>query len=225
MEVRTAVTFLRVAELQSFSRAAQQLGYSQAAVTVQIKQLEQELGTQLFERIGRRTKLTEHGAQFVPRAMELVEAARKGDTFLQDQGRAAGSLRIGTAESLFMSTLVPLLPEFHRLCPLVETSVHTGRIADLFDMVRQNDVDLLFFLDKKTDFPEWIKVLERPEPIVFAAPAAIRWPGGGASPSNGYLPNPFCLPKKGSATGMTWSRFWPPAGWQSIPFWKPAIPM
>ena len=44
MEVRTAVTFLRVAELQSFSRAAQQLGYSQAAVTVQIKQLEQELG-------------------------------------------------------------------------------------------------------------------------------------------------------------------------------------
>ena len=183
MEVRTAVTFLRVAELQSFSRAAQQLGYSQAAVTVQIKQLEQELGTQLFERIGRRTKLTEHGAQFVPRAMELVEAARKAETFLQDQGRAAGSLRIGTAESLFMSTLVPLLPEFHRLCPLVETSVHTGRIADLFDMVRQNDVDLLFFLDKKTDFPEWIKVLERPEPIVFAAPAAIRWPGGGASTS------------------------------------------
>ena len=120
MEVRTAVTFLRVAELQSFSRAAQQLGYSQAAVTVQIKQLEQELGTQLFERIGRRTKLTEHGAQFVPRAMELVEAARKAENFLQDQGRAAGSLRIGTAESLFMSTLVPLLPEFHRLCPLVE---------------------------------------------------------------------------------------------------------
>lgn len=197
MEVRTAVTFLRVAELQSFSRAAQQLGYSQAAVTVQIKQLEQELGTQLFERIGRRTKLTEHGAQFVPRAMELVEAARKAETFLQDQGRAAGSLRIGTAESLFMSTLVPLLPEFHRLCPLVETSVHTGRIADLFDMVRQNDVDLLFFLDKKTDFPEWIKVLERPEPIVFAAPADHPLAGRRRIPLKRVIAEPFLLTEKG----------------------------
>ena len=57
-----AVTFLRVAELGSFSRAAEQLGYSQAAVTVQMKQLERELGTQLFERIGRRIRLTEDGA-------------------------------------------------------------------------------------------------------------------------------------------------------------------
>ena len=61
-----AATFLRVAELGSFSRAAEQLGYSQAAVTVQMKQLERELGTQLFERIGRRIRLTEDGARFIP---------------------------------------------------------------------------------------------------------------------------------------------------------------
>ena len=197
MEVRTAVTFLRVAELQSFSRAAQQLGYSQAAVTVQIKQLEQELGTQLFERIGRRTKLTEHGAQFVPRAMELVKAARKAENFLQEPGQTAGSLRIGTAESLFMSTLVPLLPEFHRLCPLVEASIHTGRIAELFDMVRQNDVDLLFFLDKKTDFPEWIKVLQRPEPIVFVASCGHPLAGEQNIPLEKILTQPLALTEKG----------------------------
>ena len=162
MELRTVRTFLRVAELQSFSRAAQQLGYSQAAVTVQIKQLEQELGTQLFERIGKRIKLTENGARFIPHAMELLKVAQKAQTFISDDSKPSGQLRIGTAESLSISVLPQILLEFHALCPAVETSIHTGLISELFDMVRQNDVDVLFFLDKKTDFPEWVKVLERP---------------------------------------------------------------
>ena len=58
LEIRNIRTFLRVAELQSFTKAAEQMGYSQAAVTVQIKQLEEELGTQLFDRIGKHIKLT-----------------------------------------------------------------------------------------------------------------------------------------------------------------------
>ena len=172
MELRTVATFLRVAELQSFSRAAEQLGYSQAAVTVQVKQLEQELGAPLFERIGRRIQLTEEGTRFIPAAMELLKAAHKAKALVHADGSPAGRLRIGTAESLLMSVLTPLMPEFHRLCPGVETAVYTGRISELFGMVRQNDVDVLFFLDKKTDFPEWVKVLERPEPIVFVAQAS-----------------------------------------------------
>ena len=141
-----AVTFLRVAELGSFSRAAEQLGYSQAAVTVQMKQLERELGTQLFERIGRRIRLTEDGARFIPYAQELLKAARNARTFVQGARTPSGRLRIGTAESLSISVLPPGLLQFHRLCPLVETSLHTGLISELFDMVRQNHVDLLYFL-------------------------------------------------------------------------------
>ena len=55
MEFREIVTFLQAAKLQSFSKAARQLGYSQAAVTIQIKQLEQELGVHLFDRIGKQS--------------------------------------------------------------------------------------------------------------------------------------------------------------------------
>ena len=51
----------------------------------------------------------------------------------------------------------------------MEISIQTGKIGELFDMVKQNDVDLLFFLDKKTNFPEWTKVFEHLEPVVFAA--------------------------------------------------------
>ena len=57
MEIRNIVTFVKATEMQSFTKTAAQLGYSQAAVTVQIKQLEDELGTQLFDRIGRSVKM------------------------------------------------------------------------------------------------------------------------------------------------------------------------
>ena len=52
MELRNLTTFMKVAELQNFSQAAEELGYSQSAVTVQLRQLENELGVRLFVRIG-----------------------------------------------------------------------------------------------------------------------------------------------------------------------------
>ena len=61
MEIRNIITFVRIAELQNFSKAARQLGYSQSAVTMQIKQLEEELHAQLFDRIGKHIRLTQAG--------------------------------------------------------------------------------------------------------------------------------------------------------------------
>ena len=59
MEIRNLMTFLRVVELQNFTRAAEQLGYCQSTVTIQIQQLEQELNVKLFERIGKKISVTE----------------------------------------------------------------------------------------------------------------------------------------------------------------------
>lgn len=198
MEVRTTATFLRVAELQSITKAARELGYSQGAVTIQIQQLEQELGVPLFERIGRKIRLTREGTAFLPLAMELVRAARQAAAFPRTgDDLPVGQLRIGTAESLFMSVLSPILPQFHRRCPQVETIIHTGRIAQLFEMIQQNDVDLLFFLDKKTHSPQWVKVFERPEPILFVAPAGHSLAGKKKIPLERALEEPFLLTEKG----------------------------
>lgn len=65
MELREMITFLEVARQRSFSRAAKNLGYSQAAVTIQIKQLEAELGVYLFDRIGKQTTMTHQGVIFM----------------------------------------------------------------------------------------------------------------------------------------------------------------
>ena len=61
MELRLLTTFLKVAQLQSFSKAAESLGYSQSAVTVQVQQLENELGVRLFDRIGKTVSITHYG--------------------------------------------------------------------------------------------------------------------------------------------------------------------
>ena len=72
MEIRNLATFVRIAQLHNFSKAAEQLGYSQSAVTMQIKQLEEELNVRLFERIGKHIRLTQAGDRLLPRAMEAV---------------------------------------------------------------------------------------------------------------------------------------------------------
>ena len=64
MEFRNLQTFLCVANLQSFSKAAKKLGYSQSNISFQIQQLEKELGVQLFDRSGKRIKITEPGQEF-----------------------------------------------------------------------------------------------------------------------------------------------------------------
>ena len=61
MEVRNLITFLKIIETGSFSKAAEQLTYSQSTVTVQIQQLEEEIGVQLFDRIGKKIYVTEKG--------------------------------------------------------------------------------------------------------------------------------------------------------------------
>ena len=77
MEIRNLMTFLRVAELQNFTKAAEQLGYSQSTVTVQIQQLEQELNVKLFERVGKKISVTEKGWEVFEYAKEIRNLTQK----------------------------------------------------------------------------------------------------------------------------------------------------
>ena len=83
MELRTVNTFLHIAELHSFSRTARQLGYSQSAVSSQIAQLEAELGTPLFDRVGKTVRLTDAGQTFLGYARTLLETAQQAQAALQ----------------------------------------------------------------------------------------------------------------------------------------------
>ena len=72
MEFQQLTTFAKAAELLSFSKTADKLGYSQAAVTIQIKQLEAELGVKLFDRIGKKVTLTNEGITLQKYALNIL---------------------------------------------------------------------------------------------------------------------------------------------------------
>ena len=103
MDIKNLNTFIHVAELGSFSKAGERLGYSQPTVSVQIRQLEEELGAQLFDRVGHAVRLTEKGRELV--STELVEravlnAAGKGSEQLA-AGMAAGAVDLSVLDSLY----------------------------------------------------------------------------------------------------------------------------
>ena len=177
MEFKNITTFLKVAELRNFSKAAEKLGYSQSAVTIQIQQLEHELGVQLFERIGRGAALTEEGQSFVFYANEILGAAEKArDSIRKGRGGAGpqditGQLRIGSVESVATALLPGLLMRYHEICPGVEIVVQTSGRYELLEKVRSNRLDLFFNLEAKAQYPGMERRLLKKERIIFIAPA------------------------------------------------------
>ena len=100
MELRIINTFLHIAELRSFSRAARELGYSQSAVSAQIAQLEAELETPLFDRVGKTVRLTDAGQTFLSYARTLLATSEQAKAALQPARQVGGTLRIALADSL-----------------------------------------------------------------------------------------------------------------------------
>lgn len=220
MEIRNLMTFVRIAEIQNFSKTAEQLGYSQSAVTMQIKQLEAELHAQLFERIGKQVKLTQAGERLLPHALEILDSVRKAERISQEPEQISGKLRIGTCESLVISMLPPVILEMSQLCPHVEISTHTALVPDLFQMLRQNDIDILYFLDEKHDSPEWIKVSERPEKIFFVASAESSLAGRTRIPLERLLEEPLFLTEKGISYRYAMEQLLAAKGYELHPFWE-----
>ena len=112
MEFREIQTFLQAAKLQSFSKAAQALGYSQATVTIQIKNLENELGIHLFDRIGKQTLLTHQGTIFYEYASAIMKDLACAKAAVTESEELTGVLTIGTIESICASIFPPLLERF-----------------------------------------------------------------------------------------------------------------
>jgi DNA-binding transcriptional LysR family regulator len=177
MELRNIITFLKVVEMKNFSKAAEKLGYSQSTITIQIQQLEKELGTQLFERIGKGVALTEQGKAFIFHANEIIRvtnkaiASTKTNISSKDSDVITGTLRIGSIESISTAVLPDILLQFHRAYPKVEIVVNTTGRDVLIDLVRNNNIDLFFTLEKKINVPGLKRTILKEEKIIFVAPA------------------------------------------------------
>ena len=169
MEFREISTFLQVAQYQSFSTAARHLGYSQAAVTIQIKQLEQELGVHLFDRIGKQISLTHQGQVFYQYAVSIRNELEQAKNAVSDPSTLSGKLCLGTIESICASIFPDLLAEYHRLHPEVTISIVTDSPGVLLDRMNENTIDIVYLLDRRIYDNRWCKTLEEPEENIFVA--------------------------------------------------------
>lgn len=169
MEFREISTFLQVAQYQSFSKAARHLGYSQAAVTIQIKQLEQELGVHLFDRIGKQISLTHQGQVFYQYAVSIRNDLEQAKNAVADPSTLSGKLCLGTIESICASIFPDLLAEYHRLHPEVTISIVTDSPGVLLDRMNENTIDIVYLLDRRIYDNRWCKTLEKPEENIFVA--------------------------------------------------------
>ena len=169
MEFREISTFLQVAQYQSFSKAARHLGYSQAAVTIQIKQLEQELGVHLFDRIGKQISLTHQGQVFYQYAVSIRNDLEQAKNAVSDPSTLSGKLCLGTIESICASIFPDLLAEYHRLHPEVTISIVTDSPGVLLDRMNENTIDIVYLLDRRIYNNRWCKTLEEPEENIFVA--------------------------------------------------------
>ena len=107
MELRQLATFIRVAQFKSFSRAAESLGYSQSAVTVQIRQLEEELDTRLFDRMGKRIALTDTGERFFSHACDVMNQVNQARMSVTSTAELHGSLHICMSQTADSAASVP----------------------------------------------------------------------------------------------------------------------
>lgn len=169
MDLRQLKAFLTIGKLQSFTAAANSLGYAQSTVTTQIKLLEEELGVRLFERIGKHVTLTHEGKKLLPYAKQMIKLSNDIQNVVFNEEKPSGTLTIGAAESLCVIRLPEILKEYRRLYPDVEVSLKFGSCADFREYLRDNIIDVAFSLGRKIDSDDFISYLEFDEEMLLLA--------------------------------------------------------
>lgn len=170
MEIRHLRYFCVLAEQLHFTKAALLLNVAQPALSHQIKQLEDELGTQLVERTNRRVRLTEAGQVFLARASRILEQIDQAmrETSRVGQGDA-GSLVIGVVSTATCGILPELLRSFRRESPNISVDIREMEPGEQVEALRKEAIDIgLLFLSIQD--PALDSVVVSPERLILALP-------------------------------------------------------
>ncbi len=196
MEIRQIQSFIMITQEGSFSKAAEILGYSQSAITVQIRLLENELGFKLFDRVSKRISLTSQGRQFLECATQISMQVRRAEQLKANASELHNPLHIGTLTSLCFSKFPPILNYFRQNHYKVTMRITTASPKELIEMMDRNQLDLIYILDRSRSNSSWVKVMEIPEPIVFAASPDFHLAGRDEISLDELLKEPFFLTER-----------------------------
>ncbi|MFB7945630.1 LysR family transcriptional regulator [Kitasatospora phosalacinea] len=197
MELRQLEYFVAVAEERNFTRAAERVHISQSGVSAQIRQLERELGAELFDRSARAVVLTVAGKAALEHARQALAAARAvGQAVGEVTDLVRGSLRLGMVAGCTLTPLFDGLAAFHRAHPGVELALLEGDSEQLTEDVRTGALDLAL-IGRPAPAPDGLDAhVLLSEPLVAAVPPGHPLLDGGATTLAGLLAHPLvCMPR------------------------------
>ena len=197
MELRNLITFINVAELGSFTKAAQLLGYSQSTISFQIKQLEDELGCLLFERINHTITLTERGRELVSYAHQIRTLTDEFKESFEEEKECNGHIHIVTPDSVCDEMIKKSYMDFHNKYPAISVKFTTADTSVMFDMLDHNEADVIITLDSHSYHKDYVIAKEQPLSMHFVANAGSKFAGARNLSIHDIINEPFILTEYG----------------------------
>ncbi|MCT4618375.1 MAG: LysR family transcriptional regulator [Marinisporobacter sp.] len=169
MDFKLLKTFVTIAYTESFSKTAEILNYAQSSISEQIKKLENQLETILFERLGNHIRLTNDGKIFLSYAKKILHLYDEAVASLSSSSPQIikGELRIAITETLCFYRLPKLLRDYHTHYPHVDVKIKMGNCYDFPSWIKKNIIDIAFVLDDQTDHQDIISEILFNEPLVL----------------------------------------------------------
>lgn len=176
MEIKNLISFMYVAELNSFTKAANTLGYSQSTISFQIKQLEEELDCLLFERINHSISLTEKGKELLKYAQQVTNLTNEfKENFTST--KISGYVHIVTPDSICESMVLRNYTDFYKHYPDITLKFSTAGTDDMFRILNHNEADVIFTLDSHTYQKDYIIAKEESVHTHFVTNASSKLAG------------------------------------------------
>lgn len=169
MEFRHLLTFKKIVELQSFTKAADNLGYSQPTVTSHIQALEEHLGVKLFDRIGRKIVLTNAGNQLIQYVSQIVDIYTQIEDMAKEQDVTRGKIKIGAPETLTVYRLEPILREYRQNFPQVDIVLINDANTPMYEKLRSGEIDMAFQITADYEYQDYVAIHLAYEAFVLVA--------------------------------------------------------
>lgn len=197
MDLQGLNIFIQAAELKSFTKAGEKLGYSQPTVSFQIKQLEKELGVKLFDRIGHTVSLTDEGRDALTYAQSICHMSEEMLLGAEGRKEVGGLIRVALPDSLCMPLITKEFSKFQKEYPNVLLKVMTAGTDELFRLLDHNEVDIVCTLDKHIYDRAYVIANEEKIDVHFVVSAKNPLAAKKKIMMEELLKEPFLLTEKG----------------------------
>lgn len=197
MEIRNLISFMHVAEMNSFTKAAEVLGYSQSTISFQIKQLETELNCSLFDRINHTISLTDKGEELLKYAHSINALT---DEFMQNINSPKslkGFIHFVTPDSVCEDMLLTNYLDFHRHYPGIDLKFTNADTGAMFTMLDRNEADVIITLDNHIYQNDYVIAKEEHIEMNFVASVNSPFAKKNKISIKDIADQPFILTEKG----------------------------